>query len=316
MTVGKSCVIIVGNLTEILTVTNKTATPKMQRYTLLDFEKQFPNDDVCLDWLKGYLYPEGIFCDKCQQITNHFRVASRKSYSCQTCGHHVHPTAGTIYHKSSTPLRLWFYAVYLMASTRCGISAKQLERELGVTYKTAWRMFKQIRSMLDESDKKLGGEVEVDETYIGGKMKGGKRGRGSENKTIVVGAVERNGSVVTKITPNVKAESLIPFIRETVKPNTMVYTDELHSYNSVKYQGYGHQTVHHAAKCYVIGDAHTNSIEGFWSLLKTGIRGVYKHVDKKHLQTYVNEYAFRYNRRNQTEPMFLSFLGQATKVSD
>ncbi len=294
----------------------KTEKPKMQRYTLLDFEKQFPNDDVCLEWLKDYLYPNGIFCDKCQQITKHHKVASRKSYSCQICGHHVHPTAGTIYHKSSTPLRLWFYAAFLMGSTRCGISAKQLERELGVTYKTAWRMFKQIRSMLDESDRKLGGEVEVDETYIGGKMKGGKRGRGSENKTIVVGAVERGGAVVTEIVPNVKRESLEPFVKGTVEPDTMIYTDELHSYRNLKDQGYGHQRVHHAAKVYVLGDAHTNSIEGFWSLLKTGVRGVYKHVSREHLQSYVNEYAFRYNRRNDTEPMFLSFLGQVQKSYD
>ncbi len=293
-----------------------TDKPKMQRYTLRDFEKQFPNDDVCLDWLKDYLYPEGIFCDKCQQTTNHFRVASRKSYSCQTCGHHVHPTAGTIYHKSSTPLRLWFYAVYLMASTRCGISAKQIEREIGVTYKTAWRMFHQIRSMLDESGKKLGNEVEVDETYIGGYHKG-KTGRGSENKTIVVGAVERKGSVVAKVANNVKAETLIPFINETIEQNSMVYTDELRSYNSVKYQGYDHQRVRHSAKAYVIGNAHTNSIEGFWSLLKGGLRGVYKgRITRKHLQNYVNEFAFRYNRRNDTEPMFLSFLGQVQKSCD
>src|SRR5258708_18465978 len=114
-----------------------TDKPKMQKYTVKDFRKQFPNDDVCLEWLKDCLYPDGIFCDTCQTVTKHHKVASRKSYSCQTCGHHVHPTAGTIYHKSSTPLTDWFYAVFLMASTRCGISAKQLERELGVTYTTA-----------------------------------------------------------------------------------------------------------------------------------------------------------------------------------
>jgi transposase len=240
---------------------------KMQKYTLQDFEKQFPNDDVCLEWLKDYLYPEGISCETCQKITNHFRVATRKSYSCQSCGHHVHPTADTIYHKSSTPLRLWFYAVYLMASTRCGISAKQLERELGVTYKTAWRMFHQIRSMLSEDGKTLSGAVEVDETYIGGKMKGGKRGRGSENKTIVAGAVERQGSVIAKVVKDVKAQTLIPFVNETIEQNTLIYTDEHHSYNSLKYQGFQHKRVHHASKTYVIGDAHTNSIEGFlkWS---------------------------------------------------
>ena len=157
----------------------------MTRYTIRDFEKEFPDDDACLEWLKNYLYPDGIHCKVCNRVTKHHRIASRKSYSCDVCGHHVHPTAGTIYHKSCTPLRLWFYGIYLMSATRYGISAKQLERELGVTYKTAWRMFKQIRSMLTE-DHKLSSGVEVDETYIGGKRPG-KRGRGAEGKSIVAG---------------------------------------------------------------------------------------------------------------------------------
>src|SRR5947209_3445225 len=185
--------------------------PKMEKYTRKDFERDFPNDDVCLEWLKNYLYPNGIFCELCQRVTKHHKVASRKSYSCDYCGHHVHPTADTIYHKSSTPLRQWFLAIYIMASTRCGISAKQLERELGVTYKTAWRMFKQIRSMLSEDRNPLSGKVEVDETYVGGKprYKGQyKRGRGSENKTIVAGMVEREGSVVARVVDNVKAATL------------------------------------------------------------------------------------------------------------
>ncbi|MBK8468113.1 MAG: IS1595 family transposase [Chloracidobacterium sp.] len=186
--------------------------PKMKRYTVKDFRNQFPTDDACLEYLKDLLYPEGITCKKCEKITKHHKVASRRSYSCQICGHHVHPTAGTIYHKSTTPLTDWFYAVFLMASTRCGISAKQLERELGVTYKTAWRMFKQIRSMLDESDAdKLTGKVEVDETYIGGKHIGTNiRGRNTKTKAVVAGAVERDGGKVkTKVIPE---EALRPYL--------------------------------------------------------------------------------------------------------
>src|SRR5437016_882314 len=151
--------------------------PAMKPYTLKDFQKQFPDDVTCLEWLRNYLYPDGIYCVKCEAITKHHRVVSRPSYSCDHCGHHVHPTAGTIFHKSPTPLTVWFYAIYLMAQTRCGISAKQIQRETGVTYKTAWRMFKQIRSMLDETEKgtKLGGSqkpVELDETYDGGRQRG------------------------------------------------------------------------------------------------------------------------------------------------
>ena len=122
----------------------------MNKYTISNFEKDFPNDDACPDWLKDYLYPEGIVC-KCRGvITKHHRVGKRPCYACDNCGNHVYPMAGTIFEKSTTHLRLWFYAIYLISSTRCGISAKQLQRELGVTYKTAWRMFHQIRLLLDE----------------------------------------------------------------------------------------------------------------------------------------------------------------------
>ena len=144
-----------------------------QKFTIADFNTMFPDDAACLEWLKTHLYPDGIHCEKCGKVTKHHRVQSRPSYSCDQCGHHVHPAADTIYHKSPTSLKLWFYAVYLMASTQCGISAKQLQRETGVTYKTAWRMFKQIRSMLDDGDdgRPLSGKVETDETYMGGKAK-------------------------------------------------------------------------------------------------------------------------------------------------
>lgn len=289
----------------------------MERYTVKDFRKQFPTDDACLEWLKNHLYPNGIHCETCQKVTPHYKVASRRSYSCQFCGHHVHPTAGTIYHKSTTPLTDWFYAVYLMASTRCGIAAKQLERELGVTYKTAWRMFNKIRSMLTEGDEKLSGIVEVDETYIGGKSRLGKRGRASETKTIVAGAVRRQGSVITKIIPDNKMKTLIPFVQETVSKDAIVITDENPAYRLLYASVERHVKVNHSKKKWTNGDAHTNTIEGFWSLAKGGLRGVYRgRVRPQHLQSYMDEYAFRYNRRFDQTPMFLSFLTRVQKLSD
>jgi transposase len=144
----------------------------MQRYTINDFNRDYPNEDACLERLRSRRYPDGSTCEKCQRTTKYHRDVGRRSYSCQWCGHHVHPTAGTIFEKSTTSLRLWFYAIFKMASTRCGISAKQLERELGVTYKTAWRMFHQIRKMLtDDFDQRLSGTVEADETYVGGRRR-------------------------------------------------------------------------------------------------------------------------------------------------
>lgn len=289
--------------------------PKMQRFTFKDFEKMFPDDASCLEWLRNFLYPDGIFCKKCDRVTKHHRTVSRPSYSCDYCGHHVHPTAGTIFHKSSTSLKTWFHAIYLMASTRCGISAKQVERETGVTYKTAYRMFKQIRTLLQE-DKTLSGEVEADETYFGGTSypgSGKKHGRGTD-KAAVFGIVERKGRVIAKVVPDVTAKTLVGTIHEKVLPKSTVYTDEFPSYNTVPGERqYKHRRIHHSTKVYVIGDIHTNTIEGFWSLIKRGIGGVYHSVSHKHLQMYLDEYSFRYSHRRDTDAMFLTFLCQIVK---
>jgi transposase-like protein len=284
----------------------------MQRYTLKDMQRDFPDDMACLDWLLNYRYPNGITCKNCGAVNaKHHYIASRKSYSCQECGHHVHPTAGTIFHKSSTPLTLWFYAIYLMAQTRTGISAKQLERELGVTYKTAWRMFKLIRSRLDDEDgDAFGGDdtdVEVDETYVGGVRKG-KRRRGAEGKTPVVGVVQRKGHIKAVVVPDVKSKTVLPIVETTVEKGTRVHTDEYQVYDKLKDMGYYHHRILHSAEIYVFGIVHTNTIEGFWAQIKNSVRGVHHGVSPLYLQQYVNEYVFRYNHRKDTTPMFRAFL--------
>jgi transposase len=295
--------------------------PNMKPYTINDFRAQFPDDATCLEWLFRRFHPDGmLICDKCGKKTKHHRIASRPSYSCDNCGNHFHPTAGTIFHKSPTPLTTWFYALYLMAQTRCGISAKQIQRETGVTYKTAWRMFKQIRSMLsDEKPKPIGGKgskgVEVDESYFGGTRRVG-RGNYRKHKTMVVGVVERSGEVRALVDENATGTVLLPIIREHVLPKSVVFTDELMAYDGISHikdRGYTHHRINHSAKVYVVGDVHTNTIEGFWSLIKNGLRGVYHSVGKHYLQTYLNEYSFRYNRRFDTQPMFTSFLHQIEK---
>src|SRR6185437_10870691 len=165
-----------------------------------DFNNEFPSDDACLRYLAEQRYPNGVaLCPKCKVERKHHRVGNRTAFACDHCGHHIYPLKGTIFEKSSTSLRLWFYAAYLMGSTRCGISAKQIQRETGVTYKTAWRMFHQLRTLLSDDDLKLEGPtVEIDETYMGGQRKG-KRGRpmrGDKTKTAVVAIVQRKGKVI------------------------------------------------------------------------------------------------------------------------
>ncbi len=288
----------------------------MKRYTFKDFTQDFPDDVTCLAWLFNERYPGGVFCasPECQRVTKHHRVASRPSYSCGRCGHHVHPTAGTIFHKSPTSLRLWFYAVYLMAQTRCGISAKQIQRETGVTYKTAWRMWTQIRKLLQENDGPLSGTVEVDETYVGGKRRYGSRLKAArqwrKDKQTVAGYVERKGRVRAVHLPDSHDSSLLERVHQYVLPASMIYTDEHPAYRRLPATGYAHRRVNHSAKIYVRGDVHTNTIEGFFSLVKRGISGVYHAVSAKYLQSYLNEYAFRYNHRNDERPMFMTILSR------
>jgi transposase len=288
----------------------------METYTIKDFEKQFPNDDACLDFLKQARWPNGVTCPKCQKVTNFYRIANRKVYGCEFCGYQVSPTADTIFHKSDTSLRSWFHAIFLMASTKTGISAKQLERELGVTYKTAWRIFNQVRKLMSEDVNLLSGEVEVDETYIGGKHHG-KRGRGASGKAIVMGLVERDGNAITKVIPNVQANTLLPMIESKVAKvtedgKTSIFTDELQSYNKVAKLGYSHEIVQHYAKQYVSGIVHVNTMESLWSTIKRGIDGVNHSVSPLYLQSYLDSYIYRYNHRHDDQPMFLNLLNRVS----
>ena len=301
----------------------QTKSP-MRRYTIRDLRSDFPDDESCLEWLKEYRWPNGVHCETCDKVTPHHRMTTRRSYSCQECGNHVHPTAGTIFHKSTTPLTLWFHAIYLMASTRQGIAAKQVEREIGVTYKTAWRMCRLIRQQLEENLSPFAGPVEVDETYMGGKAKNmhdsDRRrkitARGTKDKTPVVGIVERGGKIKTFVVPNVQRQTIEPLIGEHVAEGATVYTDEHSVYDRLPGFGYDHARVVHSHRVYVDGRAHTQTIEGFWGNAKSGIIGVYRHVSDKFLPEYMGEYGFRYNHRQDETPMFKSFLYRVGLLSD
>lgn len=291
---------------------------KQTKFTKKDFNKMFPDNDTCLEWLKNHVYPQGVYCPICKQVTQHHRVHNRPVYACDTCRHQISPLANTIFEHSSTPLKTWFEAVYEMSTTRTGYSAKALQRSTGVTYKTAWRIFKQIRSLLNDNNSMiLSGKVEADETYVGGKainMHKSKRaklgGRGTAGKTPVFGMVERQGNVVAMTVPNTDNTVLVPQIKKHIRPESMVITDDMGAYETLKANGYNHEQINHSAKMYVSGDIHTNTIDGFWSLVKRGISGVYHNVSPKYLDSYFNEYEFRYNHRKDETPMFQSFLSQ------
>lgn len=289
---------------------------KQPKLTKKEFEKLFPDDNSCLEYIFQKKYANIKECPKCNKPFKYHKLHGKKLYSCQYCGHNMAPTALTIFHKSSTSLKDWFYAIYLFSVSKNGVSGKELERQLGVTYKTAWRMAKQIRKLCQEEIKPLQNTVEADETYYGGKEANkhydkktpNTQGRSTKTKAPVIGVVERQGNIVVKVVSNVDSATIQPFLRKHVSIEANLKTDEYKGYNGIGKAGYNHDTVNHGEKEYVNGDTHTNNIEGFWSQLKRSINGTYHFVSPKYLQQYVNEFAYRYNRRNAINHIFYHFL--------
>jgi transposase len=289
------------------------------------FLELFPDNDACLEYLKGKFFADGTLCPKCGRPSKFHRISGRSAYSCQFCGHHVYPTAGTIMHKTTVSLQLWFFAIYLMSSTRCGISAKQLEREIGVTYKTAHRMFKQIRTLLSQDgERELQGMVEVDETAAGGRVRASdtRKGRAHVNRKMserptVWGAVERGGEVRAKVIPSRSGPDVEGATYTHVLPFSIIYTDDYKGYSKDRLRSRyrGHYRIRHSERVYVEGSVHTQTIEGFFGLFKNGVRGVYHSVSTRYLQNYLDEYAFRYNRRGSSTPMFWAMLDRVEKPS-
>ena len=194
----------------------------MAKYTFYQFQRDYPNDDACLNEIMALRYGDDPVCHECKRKTKYHRITKRRAYACQFCGAHVYPCVGTPFEKSSTPLQKWFYAMYLFTATRHGVSGKELERQLGVTYKCAWRMGHEIRKLMAQMDNAgLFGKVEVDETYVGGKRKG-KRGRGAEGKTVVFGMKKRAGELKTEVVLDVKRKTLEPIVRGKVKEGSIL----------------------------------------------------------------------------------------------
>lgn len=281
--------------------------------TIAQFFQRFPTDEACLDHLFQVRFGQGFECPSCERASKWFRIKAERAYSCQWCGHHLHPTVGTPFEKTRTPLQSWFYAIFLFTTTRNGVAAKELQRQLGVTYKTAWRMADRIRAHMADVDgeKLIGGEgkeVEIDETLIGGARPNAGRGNYRSNKTVVLGMVERGGDVVTKIVPNNRKSSLLPVVKQNVLPATQIHTDQNHSYKGLPAMGFGHDAVNHNQNEWTRGACHVQTIEGFWSQLKRSINGTHVHVSGKHLWKYAKEAEYRFNRRARAETMLPELL--------
>lgn len=280
------------------------------KFTKAQFDREYPDDPACLRAIMEMRYGgTDIRCPGCHKQAKFHPMSKRRGFSCQWCGHHVFPCAGTIFEKSRTPLTKWFYAMYLFTASRHGVPARELERQLGVTYKCAWRMAHEIRKLMTMADHKgtLGGggkHLEADETLIGGKLKGKGQGAGRTNKTMVMGIVERGGNVRAGVIPTDSAQYLEGSIIHNVVPGSRISTDDHTSYRELARSGFDHSVVVHSAGEYVRGDIHTNTIEGYWSRLKSSIKGTHIHVSKHHMWKYVCEFSYRYNMRKQPQDMF------------
>jgi len=286
--------------------------------TLRKFLERFPTEDSCLDHLFQVRYA-GTTCPKCERPLKYSRVKGRRAYQCNWCANQLYPTAGTPFDRTRTSLRDWFYVMFLFTTTRNGVAAKRVEREIGVTYKTAWRMCHEVRKYMAslDSDDPLGGVgevVEIDETHIGGANLGKGVQGALENKTTVLGMLERGGELVTRVVPNTRAFTLMPLISAQVLPGTTIHTDSFKSYERLSQRGYQHETVNHKADEYVSPTGCTvNSIEGFWGMLKRGINGTHIHVSAKHLPKYLGEFEYRWNMRHVPHLMLDRLLYSFTR---
>lgn len=282
--------------------------------SMFDLLRAFSTEEKCIEHLEilrwnGNIVSPFDATSKVYQCANH-------RYKCKNTGKYFNAKTGTIFENTNIPLQKWFVAIWLLTSHKKGISSLQLSRDLGVTQKTAWFMLHRIRICLGiENNSQLSNEVEIDEVYIGGREKNkhdskrteGNQGRSVKTKTPVLGMVERKGKLVATIVPNTSVKILTPSVRKYVTEGSVVYTDEWGGYKNM-HKIYEHLFVHHKEREFVNGKAYTNTIEGFWGFMKRGIFGIYHYTSKKHLQSYVDEYVYRYNTREMSDNLRFNSL--------
>lgn len=299
-----------------MTKRSPSASPE---FSVREFFARFPDDQACLEHIMTVRFGGTLMdCPACGVEGQFHKLRERRVYACPNCLHQIAPTANTILHDTRTPLVSWFYAMYLFCTTRHGVSGKELQRQLGVTYKTAWRMGQQIRDLTSKAqgfDALLSGHVELDEAYVGGRKSGGKRGRGAPGKTIVMGLAERDGRMKAVVIPNVKKDTLRGVVLDNVEPGATVSTDELYSYNLLTGDGFEHGRVSHGKGEYAVYDYrsgntfHVNTVEGFWRLFKASVRSTHVQISGKHMQRYLDEFTFRASNRGRVNGMFDLLVG-------
>jgi transposase-like protein len=278
-----------------------------QRYGITSLAKDFPNDDACLDFLFDAQHSRSCSCGG-----SYRRIVGRKQYQCSKCRFQIAPTAGTIFHKSDTPLTLWFKAILAFSNAKSGVSAKYMERELEVTYKTAWRMLTMIRKALGQKGDKLKGDVETDAAYFGGKKSGGKNNstlsQAVAAKSVVMAVIQRKGDMRAEVVPNMGTWTTKDFIEKHVEKGSRLITDGSKNYERVAV-GYDRHSVDHHKGEYVRGDVYVNNVESFWGHVKRSMKGTHKVVSKKHLQEYLDGFVFHYNNRYSDKERFGVLLG-------
>jgi transposase-like protein len=259
---------------------------------------RFHSEEKCRTYLEGLRWPDGVECPRCQS-KRISRIRERGQFDCDSCRYQFSVTAGTIFHDSHLPLNKWLLAAYIICESKKGVSANQMKRMLGVSYKTAWYLCHRIRAaMKDTAPEPLRRIVEVDETFIGGHRQG--VGKGNRiGKTMVVGAIQRSGPVRLRVIKRNDRRTLHGFIHEVTHDDAeAIYTDEWPAYAGIADANTRHETVNHSENEWVRADVHTNTIEGVWSLFKRSIVGSYHHLSAKHLDAYLDEMAFRFNNRH------------------
>jgi len=278
-----------------------SARPK--EFDLVDLIERFGSEDRCHEYLEGLRWPDGVECPRCasKKIS---RIAKRRQFDCDSCRYQFSVRVGTLFHDSKLPLWKWFLAVYVMGESLKGVSANQLKRMLGVSYKTAWYLCHRIRAaMHEEGAELLTGIVEADETYVGGKAGGFRSKREAaqhrrDNKTVVMGAVQRGGKVRLRVVPDATRASVHGFLNDVVADEAeAIYTDSHRSYRGIGDEDTLHEYVDHSADEWVRGQIHTNTVESVWSLFDRSVIGAYHKLSVKHLPAYLDEAAFRWNNR-------------------